>query len=166
MFKLLTALSLVALLFAGCNSLQSAPGAIPPSDEASPTEALSVPTVHLEAFGSSVQGLEIVSSWTDPNGLGGGGAAPLANPPTFPGVLDLHAGQSIEIVVIADSPVPTLVVTELDILGVPTASSVLKPTSSTTPYSPKSVGHFVLQVTVQQSWQQLVTYLFEVNATL
>jgi len=51
-------------------------------------EASSIPTVHLESSGASVQGLEIASSWVDANGLGGGGAAPMANPPTFPGVID------------------------------------------------------------------------------
>jgi hypothetical protein len=107
-----------------------------------------------------------MSSWVDANELGGGGGgAPLANPPTFPGALDVQAGQSIEIVVTPNSLVPGLIVTELNMLGVPTASSVLKPTTSATSYLPNAVGHFVLQVTVQQSWQQYVTYLFEVNAT-
>ena len=105
-----------------------------------------------------------MDQWVDANGLrGSGGGDPIANPPTFPGILDVQAGQSLEIVVTPNSLVPVLIVTELNMLGVPTVSSVLKPTTSATPYAPKAVGHFVLQVTVQQSWQQYVTYLFEVN---
>ena len=152
------------MLIMGCTSLRSTPVALSPEAEASRAEASSIPTVHLESSGSSVQGLESVSLWTDANRMGGGGEAPLANPPTFPGVLDLQAGQSIEIVVIANSLVSPLIVTELNMVGVPMVSSVLKPMTSATPYSPIAVGHFVLQVTVQQSWQQYVTYLFEVNA--
>jgi hypothetical protein len=147
----------------GCTGLRSTPVTPAPEAEASQAEASSIPTVHLESSGSSVQGLEIASSWFDANGLGGGGAAPMPYPPIFPGVLDVQAGQGIEIVVTANSPVPALIVTELNMLGIPIVSSVLKPETGATPYSPIEGGHFVLQVTVQQSWQQYVTYLFELN---
>lgn len=164
MVKALTSLSLIALLITGCTSLHSSPVTPSPNAEASRPQASSIPTVHLESAGSTVQGLETVSQWVEPNGMSGsGGMTPLANPPAFPGEIDVKAGQSLEIVVTANSLVPSLVVTELDMLGVPTISSVLKPTTSATPYLPHAVGHFVLQVTVQQSWQQYMTYLFEVN---
>ena len=165
MFKTLTTLSLMALLIMGCTGLRSTP--VTPALEAETSQAVasSIPTVHLESSGSSVQGLEIASSWVDTIGLGGGGAAPMANPPIFPGVLDVQASQSIAIVVTADFPFPALIVTEITMDGVPMVSSVLKPTTSTTPYEPIAVDHFVLQVTVQKSWQQYVTYLFEVNVS-
>jgi hypothetical protein len=165
MFKALTPLSFIALLIMGCTGLRSTPAALLPGARASSAAASSISTVHLESSGSSVQGLEVgMDQWVDANGLGGsGGGAPIANPPTFPGVLAVQAGQSLEIVVTPNSLVPVLIVTELNMLGVPMVSSVLKPTTSATPYSPKAVGHFVLQITVQQGWQQYVTYLFEVN---
>jgi hypothetical protein len=165
MFKTLTTLGLMALLIMGCTGPRSTPVTPASEAEASQVEASSIPTVHLESSGSSVQGLEIASSWVDAAGLGGGGATPMANPLTFPGVLDVQAGQSIAIVVTADSPVSALLVTELTMDGVPMVSSVLKPTTSATLYSPTAVVHFVLQVTAQQSWQQNMTYLFEVNVT-
>ena|SRR5271157_1586448 len=166
MFKTLTTLSLVAMQIMGCSSLRSIPVVLSPEAETSRAEASSIPTVHLESGGLSVQGLETVSQWVDINGTsGGGGCDPLENPPTFPGVLDVQSGHSIEIIVTANSTVTALLVTELDMLGVPTVSSLLKPATSTTPYSPHAVGHFVLQVTAQQSWQQYMTYLFEVNVT-
>ncbi len=166
MFKELVPLSLIALLITGCTSLHSSPFVPSLGAEASRAEASSIPTVHLESAGSVVQGLETVSQWVESNGMSGsGGMTPLANPPAFPGELDVKAGQNLEIVVTANSPVPSLVVTELDMLGVPTISSVLKPTIRATPYLPYAVGHFVLQVTAQHSWQQYMTYLFEVNVT-
>ena len=166
MFKTLTIFSFIALLIMGCTGQRSTPVALSTEINISNTEASSMPTIRIESSGSSVQGLESgMSSWVDANGMGGGGGAPPENPPTFPGVLDVKAGESLEIVVTATSLVPALVVTELDMFGVPTVSSVLKPTTSTIPYSPNAVGHFVLQVTAQASWQQYVTYLFEVNVT-
>jgi hypothetical protein len=88
MIKELTTLGLMALLIMACTSLRSTPVTPASETDASQTEAFSIPTVHLENSRSSVQGLEIASSWVDVNGLGGGGPAPMANPATFPCALD------------------------------------------------------------------------------
>jgi hypothetical protein len=166
MFKVLTTLSLIVLLTMGCASLRPTQAAPVTETGSSTAETASIPTVHLESSGSSVQGLESsMSVWVEANGSGSGGGAAPTNPPAFPGILAVQAGQSIEIIVTPTSPLASLIVTEIDMLGVPTTSSVLKSTTSATPYSPSAVGLFVLQVTVQQSWQKYVTYLFEVNVT-
>jgi hypothetical protein len=118
------------------------------------------PNVYISASGKLVQGLV---SFNDRLCFSGYSKSTDMAPLTFPESLRIEAGNAIEILITGKSEGAALIVTELNLLGIPITSSVLKITNSKIPYVPTSKENIILQVTVQHSWNQFETYLFKMD---
>lgn len=155
--------SLLTLLVSGCWILRL-PINAPPAPQGPPPRmppTPQVPEIHLEYAGSSVSGVDSYFNWKTSNSSFGGGGIRTGTPG---GTLTLLAGASLDIVVTLASPPAVLWVAELDGHGVPAKSTALTPTSNTTAYTPSTTGKYKLQVTAEWTYQNYVTYLFELDA--
>jgi hypothetical protein len=123
-------------------------------------EASWFPNVYISASGKLVQGLV---SFNDRLCYYGFSRSTDIAPLTFPESLRIEAGNAIEILVTGKSEGAALIVTELNMLGIPITSSVLKIVNSKIPYVPTSKENIILQLTVQHSWNQFETYLFKID---
>jgi hypothetical protein len=164
MFKTLIRLTLLTLLLVGCMSNQSNTVSVSPDGVISRSNAPALPVIYLEFAGTTIHGLGSAYYWIASDGKSGSGAQNLVpNPPNYPSKLVAQVGQTVDIVVTSATVPPAIVVAEIDAQGIPISSSAVKPSSSRTPYSLNLKGQYILQVTAQWSWQNYVTYLFEVD---
>ena len=122
-------------------------------------EASWFPNVYISASGKLIQG---IVSYNDRLCYGPNRPTEIA-PMIFSERLSIEAGNTIEIIVTGKSEGSALIVTELNMLGIPITSSVLKMINSKITYMPASKEDIILQVTVQHSWNQFETYLFKIN---
>jgi len=169
MFTRLTRLALLclfSLLTTGCwvfgfgfgRAVRVPPGGPP---NAPPTPV--IPQIQLEYGGTSVTGVESYYNWQTNNMSmsGGGGVAPgSANTR-----LTVPAGHSVNIVISLAPPPAVLWVAELDSQGAPTKTAALTPASPMTPYPLTLPGNYKLQVMAEWTYQQQVTYIFDLDVT-
>jgi hypothetical protein len=159
----LTLFSLLALFTAGCwvfglgGAVPAQPGGPPPGIPPTP----GIPQIHLEHSGTSLTGAQSFYTWAANNGssMGGGSA------PGLPGtVLTLPAGSTVNVVVTLASPPAALWILELDSNGTPTKSSALTPAANVIPYTLAAPsGSLKLQVTAEWTYQNQVTYVFDLD---
>lgn len=162
----LALISLFSLLTTGCWVFGfGVAGAVPlrqgPPPNAPPTPV--IPQIRLEYAGNSVTGTESFYTWHTGNMSmsGGGGVAPgSANAP-----LTAPAGASLNIVVGPSAPPAALWVAELDSAGAPIKTAAFTPPSNVTAYTLTTSGKYKLQVMAEWTYQQQVTYIFELDVT-
>jgi hypothetical protein len=163
-FARITLVSLLALLTSGCfvfgfgvgravRVTMVAPRSISPTPQ--------IPLIQLQYGGQSVIGIQHFYQWNTPNlSASGGGGLP---PPGSSTRLSLPLGSELDILISPSSPPAALWVAELDGSGIPTQTTVLTPTSNVTPYKPSTSGKYRLQVTAEWTYENFVTYIFELE---
>ena len=158
-------ITLLPLLTTGCwvfgfgfaRAVPVQPGGPPPGVPPTPV----IPQIRLEYGGQSVTGVQSFYNWQASSGsaLGGGSSAP-GQPGTR---LTAPAGASVNIVVALSAPPAVLWVAELDPNGAPIKAAAITPTSNTVPYPLDTPGQYLLQVTAEWTYQNQVTYIFELD---
>lgn len=158
----LALISLSALLVGGCWLLpipaKSAPA--PPGLPRNMPPTPSVPEIHLEYAGGRVTGVDSYFTWKTGNSSFGGGGVQTGTPG---GTLTLQTGASLDIVITHSAPPAALWIAELDPGGVPVKSAALTPASNVNAYTPGTTGKYKLQVTAEWTYQNYVTYVFELD---
>jgi len=160
------ALPIISLALTGCyvfgfGSVRAVPVGPGGPPNAQPTPV--IPQIHLEYGGSTFVGRENYFAWSLPNGAmqGSGAVAPgFGNT-----LLQVPAGAAINIVIGPGAPPAVVWVAELDASGVPSRPVLLASPSTVTVFTLSTTGQYQLQVTAEWTYQNQVTYIFDVNVT-
>ena len=170
-FARLVFIGLVGLLTSGCLPVSFGFKAVvmtqivPAAPQPPGPPGAQLPAIQLEYNGQRTAGVPSEYRWlvTGPSTSDWQGGSAWAPNLSYPGTLSAPLGQAIAVVVSYPSPPAALRITDLDSLGLPTASSVLTGTSSLIPYTASRAGQDIWMVEAFWSHDQHVSYLFSVD---